>query len=181
LQRGSLGDLLSLISRPVRTDGMPYKGAAPLLRKTSPSGGSRHPTEFYVIASGIPGLSDGAYQIAPVDGVLDSVDSVSTPPAEWLDLLGLAAPARAWALILYSSLFERNRYRYREPRTFRTVHMDVGHLMTTCEFIGRANGWRVQQVQHLNGSAVAAHLGVDRYVECPISATLLSASLEKRK
>ncbi|MBM0236171.1 hypothetical protein JNW88_01785 [Micromonospora sp. ATA32] len=127
-----------------------------------------------VITSGLPGLGDGAYQIASVDGVLDSVDSVSTPPVEWLDVLGLTAPAGPWAVVLYSSFFERNRYRYREPRTFRTVHMDVGHLMTTCEFLGRANGWRVEQIQHLNGPAVAAHLRVDRYVECPISATLLT-------
>ncbi|MFE9561668.1 hypothetical protein ACFYM0_11210 [Streptomyces sp. NPDC006487] len=178
LNRDAVLDLLSLLARPIRADDMPYARAAPLLRKTSPSGGSRHPTELTLLTSGLPDVLDGVYQVASVDGVLDSVDSVWTPPADWLGLLGLAATTGPWALVLYSSFFARNRYRYREPRTFRTVHMDVGHLMTTCEFLGRANGWRVRQVQHLNGPEVAAHLGVDPYVECPMSATLLT-SLER--
>lgn len=175
LDREALLDLLSLLSRPVRTDGMPYAQAAPLLRKTSPSGGSRHPTELTVVTSGLSGMHDSAYQVASVDGALDSLDSVTTPPADWLSLMRLPVPAGPWALVLHSSFFERNRYRYREPRTFRTVHMDVGHLMTTCEFLGRANGWRVRQIQHLNGPEVAARLGVDRYVECPMAATLLTS------
>ena len=174
--REGLIELLALVSRPVRIAKMPYPEAAPLLRKTSPSGGSRHPTEFYVIASGVAGLTDGIYQVASVDGVLDSVDTVSAPPTGWLDLFQLPAPSGPSALVVYSCKFERNRYRYREPRTFRTVHMDVGHLMTTCEFVGRANGWDVAQVQHLDGAAVSLHLGLDKYVECPLAATLLSNS-----
>jgi hypothetical protein len=41
------------------------------------------------------------------------------------------APFDVKCLVAITSVFDRNMYRYREPRTFRTVHMDVGHLATT--------------------------------------------------
>lgn len=166
--------LLALLTRPIRTARMPFPGAAEVLRKTSPSGGSRHPTEFYLVASGIGGVIDGVYQVAAVDGELDSVEASSLSCGGWLSQLHLGATTDPWALVIYTSMFERNRYRYREPRTFRTVHMDVGHLMTTCESLARANGWTVHQVQHLDGVALAAQLSLDPYVECPIAATFIS-------
>lgn len=173
ISEDSLLNLLALLTRPIRTAGMPYAQAARLLRKTSPSGGSRHPTEFYVVSSGVSGLPDRTYQIASVDGGLDSLDAVTIQPSDWLQLLGLPDPGQPWAVVLYSSFFERNRYRYREPRTFRTVHMDVGHLMGTCELLARASGWEAVQVQHIDGRAVAAALNVNSYVECPMAATFL--------
>lgn len=169
-----LAALLSLLARPVKRSRMPFPEAADLLRKTSPSGGSRHPTEFHVVSHGVKGMKDGLYQLSAIDGRLDSVDDKENDPLYWSGVAGVEdAGDYPWALVLYSSHFARNRYRYREPRTFRTVHMDVGHLMGTAEYLGRANGWVVEQTQHLDGKRLATALGVDNRVEAPIAMTFL--------
>jgi SagB-type dehydrogenase family enzyme len=168
-----LAAFLSLLTRPVRVGKMPFPEAADLLRKTSPSGGSRHPTEFYIATQGVVGVDDGIYQVAPVDGVFDSLDRLAGDQRPWVDAAGLSVGDHPWAIVLFSSYFARNRYRYREPRTFRTVHMDVGHLMGTAEYLGLAHGWTVRHAQHIDSAKIASMLGVDRHVESPIAATLL--------
>lgn len=177
LNHVNLLNLLSLVACPVGFATMPYPEAAPVLRKSSPSGGSRHPTELYVVTSGVDGIEDATFHVAATEHTMDSIDTVPIAPSEWVDLLGATtsvSPQNGWALLVYSSMFQRNRYRYREPRTFRTVHMDVGHLMTTSAYIGRSNGWRAEQIQRVDGTAVASVLGLDKYTECPMAATLLS-------
>ncbi len=52
------------------------------------------------------------------------------------------APFTPQALIVVTAVFARNMYRYREPRTFRTVFMDVGHLLGTFEMVASALGVR---------------------------------------
>ena len=39
---------------------------------------------------------------------------------------------------IYSSLFERSMFRYREPRSYRVMHYDLGHLMKNVNLISRA-------------------------------------------
>ena len=94
-----------------------------LLRRTTPSGGSRHPSEGYLLLR-----EPGAAYHVRADGPY--LDRISTNP----DILNKILPnlgADVSGAFLLSSCFERNMFRYREPRTFRTVHMDVGHLMAT--------------------------------------------------
>ncbi|MEV7351026.1 hypothetical protein AB0N48_19150 [Micromonospora chalcea] len=171
-----LASLLSLLTRPIRQARMPFAESANLLRKTSPSGGSRHPTEFSVVTHAVGGIDDGVYQVATVDGALDRMDHLDASSRDLADLSGIADDNRPYALIFFNSYFARNRYRYREPRTFRTVHMDVGHLMGTAEYLSRANGWAVRHAQHLDGKKVADALGTDHRVEATIAATLVHAA-----
>ena len=56
----AVAGLLSLVALPVQTVPLPWPGACPVVRKTSPSGGSRHPTEFYLRAIDVTGLPAGA-------------------------------------------------------------------------------------------------------------------------
>lgn len=49
------------------------------------------------------------------------------------------APA---AIIGIFTVFERNMYRYREPRTYRSVHLDAGHILGTVELLSRELGFR---------------------------------------
>jgi SagB-type dehydrogenase family enzyme len=108
--------------------------AAPLILRTSPSGGGRHPSEGYVVVHDVPGLDAGWYHVTMQPFGLRRLD---IPPP---DAGGLARtfqetvprfPFPLRALVVLTSVFERNMYRYREPRTFRTVHMDAGHLAAT--------------------------------------------------
>lgn len=120
-----------------------YEGRPDLIRKTSPSGGARHPTEGYAVVRDVPGLSPGVYHFAVADNRLERI--ASQPNENEWDLLFhglLRAPFRPAAFIIMTSVFERNMYRYREPRTFRTIFMDVGHLLTTLQIAAKGLGLR---------------------------------------
>jgi SagB-type dehydrogenase family enzyme len=108
--------------------------AAPVQHRTSPSGGARHPTEGYLLALGVEGLPPGVYHVGASPPRLELLED-TTPEHDQLRALFPGSYPRArfpvQALVIMTCVFERNMYRYREPRTFRTVHMDVGHVAGT--------------------------------------------------
>src|SRR5690606_32810584 len=46
---------------------------AEMVRKISPSGGSRHPTEGYLLARDVPSLAPGVYHFCAGDNTLDQI------------------------------------------------------------------------------------------------------------
>lgn len=139
----------------------------PVLRRTSPSGGGRHPTEAYIVAVDVLGLARGWYHVAVTPPELELL-CADTNPEELTRLFPgpfVRAPFPVTAIVVLTSVFERNMYRYREPRTFRTVHMDVGHLTSSLETIAAAYG--VQAFAHygLDDAAIERKLGLDGLVE----------------
>ena len=66
-----------------------------------------------------------------------------------------------FALIVLTSRFSRNMYRYREPRTFRTVHMDVGHLSGSVMLLASAIGLQTKADDVTNAARTETHLGLD--------------------
>jgi SagB-type dehydrogenase family enzyme len=141
--------LLSIAFGRLRETAIPDEPAiAPLIRKTSPSGGSRHPTEGYVVVHDVPELESGIYHYAVGASTLDQICG-AMPLATLRD----CAPGLFWApfdpsaLLILTTVFSRNMYRYREPRTFRTVFMDIGHVLGTIEVAARALGIRTY-LQH---------------------------------
>lgn len=175
LGRASLLSLLTLIARPVGVAWTPFEGAAPVYRKTSPSGGSRHPTEIYAYPLDVDGIDEGWYHVGGVDGVMSSF-TTSIPIDTCLAASQFASSDRPFVLIIFTSIFRRNRYRYREPRTFRTVHMDVGHLMTTTEFVAKAFGFRAYPSTHVDSPTIARALNMDLLIEAPISSILITGT-----
>lgn len=121
---------------------VPRTNSAPLLRRSSPSGGARNPSEGYVIIREVPGIATGWYHVTMEPFGLRKLDLP-------LDDEGLGRlfpntlgrfPYRTKALVVITSVFERNMYRYREPRTFRTVHMDAGHIAGSLRLTARSLG-----------------------------------------
>jgi SagB-type dehydrogenase family enzyme len=168
--------VLSLVALPVQAMPLPWPGARPVVRRTSPSGGSRHPTEFYLRAIDLAGLPAGWYHVSSPTGELCRVRDPGRDDASLTHFFsGLVSHANfvPRAVLVYSCMFRRNRYRYREPRTFRTIHMDVGHLMSTAQVAAAASGLTAAHLPVIRGRALAEHLGLDPLVECPLAASLL--------
>lgn len=116
--------------------------AAPALRRTSPSGGARHPSEAYLVNLGFTEFPPGIYHMLPTAPCLERIGELpeeSTMPSRF-QATWARAPFPIRGIVLITCVFERNMYRYREPRTFRTVHMDAGHLAATVELTARALG-----------------------------------------
>lgn len=119
---------------PVRSSSPPWGGAA-LFRKLHPSGGARHPTEAYLsVAEDLDSLPAGHYhlQVEPLE-LVRLQPSLAELPLSMLEPTSSRVPFKIVAALTLTTCFARNRYRYRESRTYRTVHMDVGHVLTNVE------------------------------------------------
>jgi SagB-type dehydrogenase family enzyme len=136
---------------------------APIVRRTSPSGGSRQPTEAYLLALAVPGVEPGWYHVAMHPPALELISDDVPPVAELNVLFPLSfrrVPLAVACIVILTSVFERNMYRYREPRTFRTVHMDAGHLAATVQLTAAARNIRTHVCYPENDEAIERRLGV---------------------
>lgn len=137
------------------------------MRRTSPSGGSRHPSEGYVYVVDVPGLEPGFWHYGVGSNALHRCgDAV---PADRLEEL-FPGPMRAEfpiaAFVIITTVFERNMYRYREPRTFRTVFLDASHLAYTVELLAESNGWEAYGQAALLDDEIERRLGIEsRFAE----------------
>ncbi len=150
------------------------KGAEELLRKTSPSGGARHPTELYVMVINVDGLESGLYHYNMGKNSLDFIKDIPESGYE-KNLEGLyRIQEEPQALFFMTSLFARNRYRYREPRTLRTLYIDVGHLSMTLKFVAESLGLECFFHHGVNEKWLENYIGISEYKE----AFILGASLK---
>jgi SagB-type dehydrogenase family enzyme len=139
----------------------------PIIRRTSPSGGSRHPTEGYIAVINVPNMRQGWYYVLGKPLQLQLIKQTIFSPQMLKDtFIGFErAPFTPAAIFVLTTVFERNMYRYREPRTFRTVHLDAGHLATTLEFV--ANALHVKSFVHYGADEqrIEAELGLHNLQE----------------
>jgi SagB-type dehydrogenase family enzyme len=146
----------------------PVTDAAPLLRRTSPSGGARHPSEGYVIILDVPGMEPGWYHVTMRPFSLRRLPGRPVDPVELRPLFPQTLerfPLKARCLIVLTCRFERNMYRYREPRTFRTVHMDAGHIAGTIKIAARARGLTAGISPCDRAEAIESAIGIDGMAE----------------
>lgn len=118
----------------------PKWGGAPLFRKLHPSGGSRHPTEAYLmLPDTVEDIKSGYYhiQVDPLELVSLQVSSTEIT-LQTLEPLVNRVPFKVEAALILTSCFKRNRYRYRESRTYRTVHLDIGHILSNIELLAQS-------------------------------------------
>ncbi|MCR2053142.1 hypothetical protein NSA19_09880 [Actinomyces bowdenii] len=108
---------------PSRTSGSRH------MKRASPSGGARHPSEVYLLALHTSEIPPGVYQICIQTEAAHFINSLPTEADLRRSLPGaFRLPVRPAAIFVITSHFYRNMYRYREPRTFRTIYYDAGHL-----------------------------------------------------
>lgn len=106
-----------------------------LLQRTSPSGGSMHPIEPYLLVSNVEGLAPGLYHYRATDHGLGHIRSLKRSAAEDLAtrfLAGQAYAADCAALVVLMARFYRSFWKYRgSDRAWAVVAMDAGHLSQT--------------------------------------------------
>jgi SagB-type dehydrogenase family enzyme len=156
--------------------------AAPLLRRTSPSGGARHPSEGYVVILDVPGIAPGWYHITMRPFSLRRLDGRPTDGAQLRRLFPETFerfPLKANCLIVVTSRFERNMYRYREPRTFRTVHMDAGHIAGAIRMAARATGLTAGINLCDHATEIESAIGIDGMAEGYMLTVALSAGTDR--
>lgn len=98
------------------------------IRKTVPSGGSKHPTEIYLLFTDDIYVPTGIYHYDVQHHALDKLNTRKAFLKEILCTYDLEKPPGGCVLIFYASLFERSMWRYRDVRSTRAVLADIGHV-----------------------------------------------------
>lgn len=115
--------------------------------RCNPSSGNLHPTEAYVIASGVAGLEDGLYHYVSRDHALEQRCRIGGGPAGiWVGL---------------SSVHWREAWKYGE-RAFRYCQLDIGHAIGALRYAAANLGWTLRLAESCGGDALAKQLGLDR-------------------
>ena len=143
-------------------------GQGPIIVRTSPSGGSRHPVEAYLLAWNVDGLPPGVYHYDS-----DTMELVDLQrPIVANDIPALLAHqtyfAGAGAAVIMCPVFARTMWRYGHSRAYRTVLIDTGHLGQTFCLVATALGLAPFTTMAFSESGLEELLGLDGVSECPI-------------
>jgi SagB-type dehydrogenase family enzyme len=143
-------------------------GQGPVILRTSPSGGSRHPVEAYVLAWNVEGLAPGAYHYDS-----DTMELVDLQrPIVANDIPALLAHqtyfAGAGAAVVMCPVFARTMWRYGHSRAYRTVLIDTGHLGQTFCLVATALGLAPFTTMAFSEAQLEELLRLDGVSECPI-------------
>lgn len=129
--------------------------------KTSPSGGARHPVEAYVAVRHVEGTEPGLYHfdaachdLALVRAGVDRADISRY-------VVGQEYFLDAAVVVLMTAVFARTMWRYRSPRAYRTILIELGHLGQTFCLIATALGLAPFTTMALSEDAIEGDLGLD--------------------
>lgn len=159
-----------------------------VLKRTSPSGGALHPTECYVIARRVEGLTPGLYhyrpsehglQALPMDPARILADAGKHAAAQdmgaldylaWIAVGGQPYFAEAHALCVLTPRFLRNFWKYRNhPKAYRVCILDVGHLSQTLLLSATEAGLGSYVTAAINEIDIERALGLESWFESPLA------------
>lgn len=140
------------------------------VRKTVPSGGARHPIEAYLIILDVPKLDSGIYHYNVKDHALTLIKSINYTDAQEIIkrnlLLDNNRPGFDFKIaIIYSCMFSRSMFRYRESRSYRVMQFDIGHLTQNLSFLSKAYGLNLYSAYSCHEKELENMLGLDSYTE----------------
>jgi len=163
-----LADVLGMTFGIQRWVELPGIGRVPL--KSSPSGGSLHPIECYVLALHVKGLSRGLYHYRPDSHVLERLPKRAGVRDVQRFLPGQSWYAGASALVLMTAVFARTRWRYPSGRAYRVILAEAGHLCQTFCLTASWRGLAPFCTMALADTEIERQLGVDGVSEAVIYA-----------
>lgn len=139
------------------------------LKKTSPSGGSLHPVEAYVLVRNVDGVEPGLYHYRTEDHALASLESLTAEEAKRLAaefVSGQTYFATAGALFVLVARFPRVYWKYRKHlRAYATLLLDAGHLSQTLYLVCAELGLGAYVTAAINGANIGERLGLDAFKE----------------
>ena len=138
----------------------------PLLQKTSPSGGARHPGEVYVAVLDVEGMAPGYYhydhETHALERLHDRTFTTDEMRAEVLELtLGQEHVGAAGAVCFMTAVLPRTWFKYRAPRAYRIVSLETGHLGQTFCLVATWLGLAPFVTAAVVDTAIERRLGID--------------------
>jgi SagB-type dehydrogenase family enzyme len=142
--------------------------AGRLPRKTSPSAGSLHPIECYVLAWNVRGVRPGLYHY---DVGADELGCLRSG-----DLRGeavKAASGQRWVagaafLCVMTAVFERTLWKYQFESAYRVLWLDAGHLAQTFCLLATSRGLGSFTTAAIQDTFLEKLIGLDGIREFPV-------------
>jgi SagB-type dehydrogenase family enzyme len=139
-----------------------------LLTKTSPSSGSLHPNECYVLVWNVRGLPKGLYHY---DVASDSLRRLRS--GDFRRFAVRAASGQRWVggaafLCVLAPVFTRNLWKYQWDRAYRSIWLDAGHLAQTFVLLATARGLGPFTTAATQDSLIEGLIGLDGVREFPV-------------
>jgi SagB-type dehydrogenase family enzyme len=155
----ALGNLLGLTFGVRHWIKLPKIGSVAV--KTSPSGGSMHPIEAYVLARNIDELAAGFYHYSATDHRLEFFKRGATSR----DITRLLANqwwyGPAAFVVFLTAVFQRTRWKYDYARAYRAVLIEAGHLCQTFCLTATSMGLAPFCTMAFADSKIEKALGID--------------------
>ena len=133
----------------------------PLLHKTSPSGGARHPGEVYIAALKVQGLAEGLYHYSVKDHTLERIRRGPMREAVLRYALGQKHVGNASVVCFMTAYLPRTMFKYRSPRAYRIVTLETGHLAQTFCLVATWLGLAPFTTAAVHDTATERALGID--------------------
>lgn len=143
------------------------------LKKNSPSGGSLHPIEAYVVLRRVEGLPPGLYHYACGIGALDLLREMSAEEAGEFMLNAVAGQdffADAPAHVVMTARFSRPQWKYRShAKMYRVIQIEVGHLAQNLYLSATHQGLGAYITAAINEVEIEQAFGLDGMREGPLA------------
>jgi putative peptide maturation dehydrogenase len=151
------------------------RGLAPIadgvaaMKKTSPSGGSLHPIEAYILVRRIEGLDPGLYHYRTDNHALAPLETMTAEEAENLAVqftCGQTYFATAGALVVLAARFRRSFWKYRKhQRAYGVLLLEAGHLSQTLYLVCAELGLAAFVTAAINGANIDERLEFEPFLE----------------
>jgi SagB-type dehydrogenase family enzyme len=136
--------------------------------KSSPSAGSLHPIECYVLAWNVSGLPAGLYHYDVASDELRRLRSGNLRGAAVKAASGQAWVGRAAFLCVMTAVFERTLWKYQIESAYRVLWLDAGHLAQTFCLLATARGLGPFTTAALQDTFLERLIGLDGVKEFPV-------------
>ena len=141
-------------------------GRLPL--KTSPSAGSLHPIECYVLAWNVSGLPAGLYHYDVASDELRRLRSGVLRAEAVKAASGQTWVGRAAFLCVMTAVFERTLWKYQIESAYRVLWLDAGHLAQTFSLLATARGLGPFTTAAIQDTFLENLIGLDGVSEFPV-------------
>lgn len=137
------------------------KGMGRVALKTSPSGGSRHPIEAYVVALRVDGLPRGLYHYDSAAHRLALLRKGSSAKEVTRHLNGQWWFGGAAAVVYMTAVFARTQWKYPTSRAYRVILADAAHACSTFCLTATSQDLAPFCTMALADSDIEKSLGID--------------------
>ena len=169
-----LGDLSTLLYYTFGCHGYTFLSPeVPLIHRTSPSGGSRHPVEVYTLILRVEGIETGLYHYDVQNHSLESIKSYDMKTAQELAVqfaAGQTYSDSAHVLFIMTAVYFRNFWKYRKrSRAYSVILMDSAHLSQTLYLVATDLGLGMFFSAAIDNRKIEDEIGIDPYREGAIA------------